>query len=215
MVSKRDASKETFESSNGDAVEQVLVSLLVYADTQLFIEKGMMLTWKEIKDIFGGDFQEDLEDWQVYVNIHQSGLHKISCRYFAFPCADIIHWIVSHTDPETMTLSNATGTQLSIFKTKNYHQMYHLPQSVNHMDELFYTTQIFVKAMDIIKCWVKEESKFRSMPNHVYKTKSLKKVYQFLIIFAWRLYSQKSTKAFPKNWVVVLDQLVNDGKHFN
>ena len=44
MASKRDASKEIVESSNGDTVEQVLVSLPVYANTQLFIEKGMMLT---------------------------------------------------------------------------------------------------------------------------------------------------------------------------
>ncbi len=108
-------------------VEQVLVSLLVYADTHLFIEKGMKLTWQEIEDIFAGDFKEDLEDRQVYVNIHRLGLHKVACMYPTFPCADIIHWIVSHADLETTTLTNTTGTQLSTLKMENYHQMYHLP----------------------------------------------------------------------------------------
>jgi len=46
MASKRIASKETVESGTGEAVEQVSVKFLVYADTELFIEKGMKLTWK-------------------------------------------------------------------------------------------------------------------------------------------------------------------------
>ena len=93
--------------------------------------------------------------------------------------------------------------------------MYHLPQPVNHMDELFYSTHNYVNTIDIIKQWVMELSNFRSTPNHVYKTKSLRKAYQFLIVFACRLYIQESTKTFPRNWVVLLDYLVNDGKPFN
>ncbi len=45
MASKRVASKETIESSIGEAIEQTSVNLPIYADTQLFIEKGMKLTW--------------------------------------------------------------------------------------------------------------------------------------------------------------------------
>jgi len=93
----------------------------VYADTQLFIEKDMNITWQEIKDIFAGSFKEDLEDQQVYVNIHKSSLYKAACSYPTFPCVDIIHWIVSHTNPKTMTLSSASGTQLATFRMKNYH----------------------------------------------------------------------------------------------
>lgn len=62
----------------------------IYADKQLFIEKDMKFTWKEIKDIFVGSFKEDLEDQQVYVNIHKLGLYRVRCRYPAFPCMDII-----------------------------------------------------------------------------------------------------------------------------
>lgn len=39
-----------------------------------------------------------------------------------------------------MTLSSASETHLSTFRTDNYHHMYHLPQPVNHMDEIFYAT---------------------------------------------------------------------------
>lgn len=67
------------------------MNVLVYIDTQLFIEKGMNLTWQEIKDIFVGDLKEDLEDRQVYISVHWSSLHKIVCRYLSFPCADIMH----------------------------------------------------------------------------------------------------------------------------
>lgn len=45
MASKRSASKDTVESSTGKAVEEVLVNFPIYANTQLFIEKGMKLTW--------------------------------------------------------------------------------------------------------------------------------------------------------------------------
>jgi len=87
---------------------------------------------------------------------------------------DIIHWIVSHIDPEVMTLSSSSGTQLATFRTEKYHQMYHLPQSVNRMDALFDTPNNNVNTRDIMKHWVKEPLKFRLTPNQVYKTKSLK-----------------------------------------
>lgn len=57
---------------------------------------------------------------QVDVNIHKSGLYRVACKYLTFPCTDIIHLVVSHIDPEMMTLSNMSGTQLSNFRTKNY-----------------------------------------------------------------------------------------------
>lgn len=66
-----------------------------------------------------------------------------------------------------MTLSNANGTQLSTFMIENYHKIYHLTQLVNHMDAPFYGTTIYVNTRDIIKCWVKESSNFRSTPTHV------------------------------------------------
>lgn len=62
MASKGAASKDTVESSTRQEVEQVSVKFPFDEDTQLFIEKGIKLTWKEIKDIFAGDFMEDLED---------------------------------------------------------------------------------------------------------------------------------------------------------
>lgn len=119
MASKRATSKDTVESSIGEAIEQVSLNFLVNADTHLFIEKGFELTWQEIKDIFAGDFNEDLEDQNVYVNIHWPSLHKVACRYPTFPCVEIIHWIISHTDSETMTLISASGTQLATFRMKN------------------------------------------------------------------------------------------------
>lgn len=62
MASKSVASKETAESSTGEAFEQISVDLLVYADTPLFIEKGTKLTWQQIKDTFAEDFKEDSDD---------------------------------------------------------------------------------------------------------------------------------------------------------
>jgi len=110
MVSKRVGSKDIIEINTADVVEQVPINLPVYAYMELFIEKDMKITWQVIKDIFGGTFKEDLEDLHVYVKIHKSGLSKVACRYPAFPCADTIHWVVSHTNPKMMTLSNANAT---------------------------------------------------------------------------------------------------------
>lgn len=59
MSSKRVASKETTESSTVEEIEKTSVDLPVYADTQLFIEKGSSLTWQQIKDTFAKDFEVD------------------------------------------------------------------------------------------------------------------------------------------------------------
>ena len=93
--------------------------------------------------------------------------------------------------------------------------MYHLPQPVNHMDALLFTPNSNVNTRPIMKHWVIEPSKIRSTPNQVFKTKSLRKAYLLLIIFACHLYSKKSTETFLQNWVIVLDQLENEGRPFN
>jgi len=56
------------------------MNLPIYADMKLFVEKEMMITWQEIKDIFAGSFKEDLEDRQDYINIHMLGLYRVGCR---------------------------------------------------------------------------------------------------------------------------------------
>ena len=49
----------------------------------------------------------------------------------------------------------------------------------------------------------------------MYKTKSLKKAYQLLVVFTCKNHGQESTKAIPVGWAALLDQLVNDGRPFN
>jgi len=56
------------------------MDLKVYADTQLFIQQVITLTWKQIKDSFAKDFKEDLEDRHVYLSIQWSGLYQCACR---------------------------------------------------------------------------------------------------------------------------------------
>jgi len=85
----------------------------IYKYTNLYLDKEIKMKWQEVNETFAGTFGEELEDHQVYVNIHKSNLYQISCRYPMFPCVDMIHWIISHTDPETMTLRNVSGTKLA------------------------------------------------------------------------------------------------------
>jgi len=66
--------------------------------------------------------------------------------------------------------------------------MYHLPESVKCIDPLFYATHSYVNIGDIVKFCVKYPSKFEKTPNHVDKTKPLKKDYQFLILFTYIIY---------------------------
>ena len=97
----------------------------VYEDTKFLIDGDIKLKWEDINDIFSGTFEEDLEDHKLYVNIHKYGLYRIACRYPSFPCAEMIHWIVSHTDPETMTLSSLSGTKIATFRAHDYQWTYH------------------------------------------------------------------------------------------
>lgn len=191
------------------------MSLPIYEDTKLFIDKEIKIKWQDINDIFPGTFEENLEDHRVYVIIHKSGLYRVACRYPAFPCTNMIHWIVLHTDSETMVLSNVNGTKPFTFKAENFQEMYHLPQLVITMDAPFTNPNSSANSRDILKSWVREPTKFRTTPNQVYKTKILRKAYQFLVVFACCLYNQESTKTFSQSWVVVLDQPTNEGKPFN
>lgn len=92
--------------------------------------------------------------------------------------------------------------------------MYHFPLPVSRMDALLYTPNNSMNTRDILKHWVREPSKFRMEPNQIYKTKALRKAYQFLVILTCCLYGQGSTETFPQSWVAMLDQLESEGKPF-
>lgn len=62
MVSKRVGSKDTDGSKNGGAVEGVSMSLLIYEDTKLIVDKDIKLKWQEFNDAFLDTFGEDLEE---------------------------------------------------------------------------------------------------------------------------------------------------------
>lgn len=75
MPPKREGLKDTDGSTTGDAIEQVSMSLLIYEDTKLLVDKDVKLKWQDINDTFLGTFGQDPEDRRVYVNIHKSGLY--------------------------------------------------------------------------------------------------------------------------------------------
>ena len=74
MASKRVGSKDTDGSATGATIERVSMSFQIYEDSKLIVDKDIKLKWKEVNDAFSSTFGEDLEDCQVYVNIHKFGL---------------------------------------------------------------------------------------------------------------------------------------------
>ena len=175
----------------------MFASLSIYEDTKLILEKDIKLKWKEVNDAFPSTFGEDLEDHQVYVNIHKSDLYQIACRYPVFPCTNMILWIVSQTNPETMTLSSVNGMEIATFRAHDYDEMYQMSKLVIIMETPFILPNNNANSRDILKNLVKELAKFRMTPNQIYKTKILWKAYQYLVIFSCRLYGQESVKTFP------------------
>ena len=127
----------------------------------------------------------------------------------------MIHWIVSHTDPKTMTLNYVSGMKLTTFWARDYDEMYHMSDPVTIMKTPFSLPNNIANSKDILKNWVKEPTRFRLTPNQIYKTKILWKAYQYLVIFSCPLYGQESTKTFPHIWVIALDQLDREGKPCN
>lgn len=111
----------------------------MYTNTHLFIQKDIKITWKDITNTFSGTFKENMDDWQVYVNIHKLGLFKVACRFPVFPCVYMIPWIVSHADPKTMVLSSVNGEIFSSFWMEHYHGIHHFIFPVRTMDALSYT----------------------------------------------------------------------------
>jgi len=68
---------------------------------------------------------------------------------------------------------------------------------------------------DILKDWVKEPAHFKMTTNQIYKTKILRKGYQYLVIFSCRLSRQARTKTFPQSWVIAFDQLAREERQCN
>ena len=114
-----------------------------------------------------------------------------------------------------MILSSVSGLELATFRVEDYQQIYHFPLPVNRMDTPLYTANNNANTRDILKHWVREPLKFRTTLNQIYKTKTLRKAYEFLVIFSCCLYGQESTETFPQGWVDMLDQLASEGKPFN
>lgn len=104
-------------------------------------------------------FKLDLEYRHVYINVQRSGLHKLACRYPAFPCAHIVNQILSHTDSKTMTINSASRQRLAYFLALDYHLMYHLLEPKTLMDSYFYATKNYLSIKDIFKRYVQESKK--------------------------------------------------------
>ena len=75
MASKRTGSQDTDDITTGAVAEQVSSGLPIYEDTKLYRDKDIKIKWQEVNETFTGTFWEDLEDLQVYVNIHKFGLY--------------------------------------------------------------------------------------------------------------------------------------------
>ena len=82
-----------------------------------------------------------------------------------FPCADMIHLTVSHTDPETMTLSSVSGTKLVTFWEQYYDDMYQMSEPMTIMETPFSLPNSSANSRDILKNWVKEPAQFRLTTN--------------------------------------------------
>ena len=93
--------------------------------------------------------------------------------------------------------------------------MYHFSKPMITMETPFSIPSSNANYRDILKNWVKEVAKFKMTPNQVYKMKIFRKEYQYLVIFACRLYGQESTETFPQSWVIALEQLAREGKACN
>ena len=93
--------------------------------------------------------------------------------------------------------------------------MYHMSKPVVTMETPFNILSSNANSRDILKIWVKESAKFRMTPNQIYKTKILRKVYQYLVSFSCYLYGQESMETFPQSWVIALDKLASEGKACN
>lgn len=107
------------------------------------------------------------------MNIQKSELYRIACRDPTFPCANMIHWIILHTDPKTMTLSSVSRTKIATFRAQDYDHMYKMSEPVTIMETPFSLHNNDANSRDILKNWVKELARFRMTPNQIYKTKRL------------------------------------------
>lgn len=151
MASKGASSKDTARSTTRDAVEKVSMSLLIYKETKLLVDNNINFKWQDINDTFSGIFGQYLEDYMVYVNIHKYGLYQITCRYPAFPCMDMIHWIISQTDSKMMVLLNISEKKISTFRVKDFQQMYNLPHLMITMETPFNRCNNTTNSKDILK----------------------------------------------------------------
>lgn len=114
-----------------------------------------------------------------------------------------------------MNLNSVSGQRLASFMAHDFESMCHFPLLESYMDSQFYAVTSYLSTKHIIKSWVKEPSQFYKMPINTYKTKSLRKAYQYFIVLCHWTYDQRSTQTFLEGWAFLLNQVVNEVKRFN
>ena len=127
----------------------------------------------------------------------------------------MIHWIISHINPEMITLSSVSEIEIANFRAWDYEHMYHMLKPVVTMETPFSIPSNNSNSKNILKNWVKELAEFRMTPNQIYKAKMLRKAYQYFIIFSCCLHGQDIIETFLPIWVIALDQLASEGKSCN
>ena len=112
-------------------------------------------------------------------------------------------------------MNSVNWMKLATIWARDYDETYKMMKPMTVMTPSFNLPNSRGHSRDILKDWVNDPTHFRMTPNQIYKTKILRKAYQYLVIFTYRLSGQASIEAFPQSWVVTLGQLAREGRAYN
>lgn len=111
------------EAWEADANEQPPI----FTDTACNINKTTRLSWYEIyEELAERDIPETQEDFQVYINIKRSRLHKVVAHPPVFPCAEIIEWVLQCTSTDDWMIKGHDGALIATIASTNISSYYKL-----------------------------------------------------------------------------------------
>ena len=93
------------------AIEAVLPTEYIYEDTQCVTGVDPEYKWGDIHRLISRREVPDmgLEEEHIYANIEKSAIMKVATRPEMFPSAELMRWILPHTNHGSMLICNVEG----------------------------------------------------------------------------------------------------------
>jgi hypothetical protein len=153
---------------------------------------------------------------EVLLDICRAYLHMVASRSLVFPCANLLKWLIDHTDAHKCSISDDNGECVEVLLPSEVQKYYKLNESKENLSTDFMVS--FYASHDTSKIlassW-REDKKFMNRTSSWYPTVNLREPYAYLMALLCRLHGEKDCSQFSKAWMPLAFTVAVSGIGFN